>query len=212
MGNLHSVASALKKVAPDIKVSVTDDPNIIASADHVILPGVGAIRDCVAEIRRLGFDRVVKDVINSGKPLLGICVGMQAMMSFSEENGGADCLDFFPGRVNFFAGNAKFNQAHDEGSSSGERLKVPHMGWNQVEQVLAHPLWHNIDNNGRFYFVHSYFVEPENKDIIAGRTHYGIEFAAAIAHNNIFAVQFHPEKSHDNGLQLLENFLNWNGK
>jgi len=97
-------------------------------------------------------------------------------MSFSEENGGADCLDFFPGRVNFFAGNAKFNQAHDEGSSSGERLKVPHMGWNQVEQVLAHPLWHNIDNNGRFYFVHSYFVEPENKDIIAGRTHYGIEF------------------------------------
>ncbi|WP_075184882.1 imidazole glycerol phosphate synthase subunit HisH [Teredinibacter haidensis] len=212
MGNLHSVASALKHVGPNIDVAVTSDNEIIANADHVIFPGVGAIRDCMAEIRRQQVDTAVNEVIASGKPLLAICVGLQALMDFSEENDGVDCLGLFPGKVKFFSGNENFNAAHDEGSPSGERLKVPHMGWNTVSQKIPHPLWHNIENGGRFYFVHSYYVESEDPSIVAGGCHYGIDFTAAIAHNNVFAAQFHPEKSHTNGLQLLENFLNWDGK
>jgi len=212
MGNLHSVASALKHVAPNVDVAITSDSEIIANADHVIFPGVGAIRDCVAEIRHQKFDTAVKDVIASGKPLLAICVGLQALMDYSEENDGVKCLEVFPGRVKFFAGNSRFNAALDEGSSSGERLKVPHMGWNNVKQKMPHPLWHNISDDGRFYFVHSYYVEAENSDIVAGECHYGIDFTAAIAQKNVFAAQFHPEKSHTHGLQLLKNFLNWDGK
>lgn len=212
MGNLHSVASALKHVSPDLEVAVTSDIEVIANADHVIFPGVGAIRDCMAEIHRQQVDLAVSEVIASGKPLLAICVGLQALMQFSEENEGIDCLGVFPGKVRFFSGNPQFNAAHDEGSSSGERLKVPHMGWNKVHQKLAHPLWNNIEDNSRFYFVHSYYVECDEPSIQAGECHYGIEFTAAIARKNVFAVQFHPEKSHTNGLQLLQNFLNWDGK
>ncbi|WP_045855894.1 imidazole glycerol phosphate synthase subunit HisH [Teredinibacter purpureus] len=211
MGNLHSVASALKHVSPDINVVVTSDNNVIGNADHVIFPGVGAIRDCIGEIRRQEVDVAVSNVIASGKPLLSICVGMQALMNFSEENNGVDCLDVLPGKVKFFSGNADFRSAHDEGSPSGERLKVPHMGWNKVSQKMDHPLWHNIEDGGRFYFVHSYYVEPDDSSLVAGQCHYGIEFTAALARKNIFAAQFHPEKSHTNGLQLLQNFLNWNG-
>ncbi|SMF22545.1 imidazole glycerol phosphate synthase subunit hisH [Alteromonadaceae bacterium Bs31] len=212
MGNLHSVASALKHIGPDIDVAVTSDRETIANADHVIFPGVGAIRDCMAEIRKQQVDKAVAEVMASGKPMLAICVGLQALMNFSEENNGVDCLNVFSGKVKFFAGNPRFKAAHDEGSASGERLKVPHMGWNTVEQRLPHPLWHNIENGGRFYFVHSYYVEAEQKELIAGACHYGIDFTAAMAEKNLFAVQFHPEKSHTNGLQLLTNFLNWDGK
>ncbi len=212
MGNLHSAASALRHVAPDAEVVVTADKQVIASADRVIFPGVGAIRDCVGEIRRLGFDQCVAEVMDSGKPMLAICIGMQALMQQSEENGGVKCLGHFAGAVRFFSDNAEFNLAHDESSQSGERLKVPHMGWNQVQQTVDHPLWHNIDNGTRFYFVHSYYVKPEDENIISGTAHYGINFCSALARNYVFAVQFHPEKSHNSGLQLLKNFISWNGK
>ena len=211
MGNLHSVASAVTKVAPAAEIAVTSDHKIIDQADHVIFPGVGAIRDCMAEILRLGFDRAVATVIQSGKPLLAICIGMQALMESSDENGGVSCLSHFPGRVNFFGSNEQFVTTVDEGSGSKEKLKIPHMGWNQVEQTIDHPLWHGIENNSRFYFVHSYYVAPSTTELTVGRTHYGIDFTAAFANKNVFAAQFHPEKSHDNGLQLLKNFVNWKG-
>ena len=204
MGNLHSVASALRKVDPNAEVLITSDAQKILAADRVIFPGVGAIRDCMAEILRLGIDRVVRDVIASGKPLLAICVGMQALMQHSEENNGIDCMSILPGRVKFFG-----DPLVDVG---GGKLKVPHMGWNQVHQTRAHPLWNNIAQDSRFYFVHSYYVHCENNDWIAATAEYGVEINAALAHENLFAVQFHPEKSSDAGLQLLKNFLHWNGR
>jgi len=204
MGNLHSVASALRKVDPGAEVMVTSDAAQILNADRVIFPGVGAIRDCMAEILRLGIDKVVRDVIASGKPLLAICVGMQALMQHSEENGGVDCLALLPGRVKFFG-----DALHDSG---GGKLKVPHMGWNQVHQRSAHPLWSDITQDSRFYFVHSYYVHCEQSDCIAATTSYGVDIDAALARDNLFAVQFHPEKSSDAGLQLLKNFLQWNGQ
>ncbi len=212
MGNLHSVASALQKVAPEADIAVTSDHAVIAAADHVYFPGVGAIRDCMAEIRRLEIGKAVSEAIASGKPVLAVCVGMQALMQYSEENNGTECLGIFEGKVNFFAGSAGFNAASDEGSRSGERLKVPHMGWNQVEQTLDHPLWQGIENNSRFYFVHSYYVTPARAEIVAGKTHYGVDFSSALAHENLFAAQFHPEKSHRDGLKLLENFVAWDGR
>lgn len=212
MGNLHSAASALRRVAPEAEVLVTSDRQLIARADRVIFPGVGAIRDCVAEIRRLQFDQSVAELISSGKPILAICIGMQALMQRSEENGGVDCLGHFEGEVKFFGSNSEFNKARDESSASGERLKVPHMGWNQVEQIIDHPLWRGIDKRSRFYFVHSYYVEPRFSEYIAAGAHYGVNFSAALARDNLFAVQFHPEKSHNNGLALLKNFVSWNGQ
>lgn len=201
MGNLHSVSKAVEHVAPDTQVLVTDNAEQIRSADRVILPGVGAIRDCMAEIRRLGIDELVREV-SADRPLLGICVGMQALMSRSEENGWVDCIDLFQSEVRFFGDNLTEN---------GERLKVPHMGWNEVHQTMDHPLWHDIPDGDRFYFVHSYYAEAEANPDIAGRTHYGVDLAAAVARDNIFAVQFHPEKSARAGLQLLKNFTNWTG-
>lgn len=201
MGNLHSAHGALQAASPDTEVLVTGDPDVIRKADHVVLPGVGAIRDCVAEIRSQGIDQVVEDVCKS-KPLLGICVGMQALMDSSEENGGVNCLGLFSGQVRFFG--------HDL-TENGQALKVPHMGWNQVQQV-AHPLWEGIDDMSRFYFVHSYFVDAADSGRIAARCRYGVEFAAAVAEDNVFAVQFHPEKSHTSGLALLKNFLAWDGQ
>ncbi|KXJ44928.1 MULTISPECIES: imidazole glycerol phosphate synthase subunit HisH [Marinobacter] len=201
MGNLHSVSKAVEHVAPDTRVLVTDNAELIRSADRVILPGVGAIRDCMAEIRRLGIDELVREV-SADRPLLGICVGMQALMSRSEENGWVDCIDLFQSEVRFFGDNLTEN---------GERLKVPHMGWNEVRQTMDHPLWHDIPDGDRFYFVHSYYAEAEGNPDIAGCTHYGVDLAAAVARDNIFAVQFHPEKSARAGLQLLKNFTNWTG-
>jgi len=204
MGNLHSVASALRKVDPNANVLVTSEARDILNADRVIFPGVGAIRDCMAEILRLGFDRVVRDVIDSGKPLLAICVGMQALMNHSEENNGVDCLSMLPGAVKFFGDPLQ--------NANGEKLKVPHMGWNQVHQTLAHPLWKNIAQDSRFYFVHSYYVQCTQPDYVAATAQYGVALHAALAHDNLFAVQFHPEKSSDAGLMLLKNFLCWDGK
>ena len=204
MGNLHSVASALEHVATDTEVVITADRETILAADRVIFPGVGAIRDCMAEIRRLGFDTLVPEIIASGKPVLGICVGMQALLNHSEENGGIDCLKQFDGEVKFFGRDLK-----DE---AGDTLKVPHMGWNQVAQLQDHPLWQGIEDNTRFYFVHSFYATAAQQGEIVGRCHYGPEFDVALSRGNLFAVQFHPGKSHTAGLQLLKNFLEWDGK
>lgn len=202
MGNLHSAAKALEKVAPGAKVVVTADAGTILSADRVVFPGVGAIRDCMGEILRLGLDEVVREAAKN-KPLLGICVGMQSMMTRSEENGGVDCLNLFPGQVRFFGDDLR--------DASGEKLKVPHMGWNQVQHTRAHPLWQGIPDNARFYFVHSYYITLDDASLLTGRCEYGVPFAAALGKDNVFAVQFHPEKSQNAGLKLLQNFMEWDG-
>lgn len=202
MGNLHSVAKALEYVAPDATVIVTSDPSVIRAADRVVFPGVGAIRDCMAEIRRLGIDALVREAVLQ-KPVLAICVGMQALMTHSEENNGVDCINLLQGNVKFFG-----NDLRDVG---GDRLKVPHMGWNQVAQAAAHPLWADIPQDSRFYFVHSYYVTVQQRNVVAASCSYGVTFDAALMDKNLFAVQFHPEKSHTAGLQLLKNFMNWNG-
>lgn len=202
MGNLHSVSKALEHVSPGTEVIVTADPEKVRNADRVILPGVGAIRDCMAEIRRLGVDKEVAEAIASGKPFLGICVGYQALMQDSEENKGVDCLAHFDGHVKYFG---------DDLTENGERLKVPHMGWNEVYHD-DHPLWEGIEDGSRFYFVHSYYVKADQRDLVSATCTYGLEFDVAIARDNVFAVQFHPEKSSKVGLQLLQNFLNWDGK
>ncbi|KDE41333.1 Imidazole glycerol phosphate synthase amidotransferase subunit [Nitrincola lacisaponensis] len=204
MGNLHSVAKALEHVQPGVEVRVTADPQQVRDADRVLLPGVGAIRDCMAEIRRLGVDAEVAEAIRSGKPFLGICVGFQALMDSSEENGGVDCLAEFPGQVKFFGEDLQDQQ--------GQSLKVPHMGWNQVKQACQHPLWDGIADLSRFYFVHSYYVRLAQAGQVAATCEYGVPFDVALAHKNVFAVQFHPEKSQQAGLKLLQNFLNWDGQ
>jgi imidazole glycerol-phosphate synthase subunit HisH len=198
MGNLHSVAKALEHVGAT-KVIVTHDPALVRSADRVVFPGVGAMRDCIAGMKAVGVDEEVREAVKQ-KPVLAICVGMQALMNHSEENGGVDCLGMFAGQVKFFGNDLVEN---------GERLKVPHMGWNEVQHTVNHALWRDIPQNSRFYFVHSYYVDVADRQLIAGQTHYGLDFSTAIAHDNLFAVQFHPEKSQKMGLQLLKNFVEW---
>lgn len=209
MGNLHSVAKALEHAAAyskekSVKVIVTADKQIIANADRVVLPGVGAIRDCIGEMQRLDLIETIKQSAAS-KPFLGVCIGMQALLTHSDENNGVNCLDIIPGEVERFAANLS-----DAGSAT-EHLKIPHMGWNQVNQQIQHPLWHKIPQNQRFYFVHSYFVIPKTPEPIAGSTIYGHPICVALAQENIFATQFHPEKSADAGLQLFANFIDWDG-
>lgn len=199
MGNLHSVASALEHVGA-ARVLVSSDPAEIREADRLVFPGVGAMRDCMGEIRRLGFDTLVAELLED-RPVLAICVGMQALMQRSEENDGVDCLGLFDGEVRFF-GESLVDEA-------GHRLKVPHMGWSQVQQRMDHPLWSGIEQDERFYFVHSYYVHAEDRSAVAATCHYGREIDAVLARDRLFAVQFHPEKSHAAGLQLLHNFINW---
>ena len=204
MGNLHSVASALEHAGAE-RVVVSCDAAEITAADRVVFPGVGAIRDCMAEIRRLRCDELlVRALTDERKPVLAICVGMQALMDRSEENDGVDCLGLIPGEVRFFG--------HPLADADGQRLKVPHMGWNEVQQVRGHPLWAGIADSARFYFVHSYYVKAREQALVAGTVDYGVSIDAALARDNLFAVQFHPEKSHTAGLRLLENFLEWDGK
>ena len=199
MGNLHSASKALEHVAdPDVRVIVTSKPEDILKADRVMLPGVGAIRDCMAEIVCQGVDEVVREVVAT-KPLLGICVGMQVLLDHSEENNGVDCLGILPGDVKFFGKSLS--------DASGERLKVPHMGWSQVSQTqLSHPIWRGIEDNARFYFVHSYHAHMANEDMVAGRCDYGVPFDVALSHENIFAVQFHPEKAPPTDCSSLKTF------
>ena len=206
MGNLHSVAKAIEytgaRLGERTEVVITSDAQHISRSDRVIFPGVGAIRDCMAEIRRLRIDRIIKQAI-SEKPVLAICVGMQALMLQSEENDGVKCLGLIKGRVKHFADPLL--------DPHGKILKVPHMGWNQVRQTKSHPLWQDIPDKSRFYFVHSYYVEAEDLDQVAGVTNYSLDVVACLSEENIFAVQFHPEKSQEMGQTLLRNFLTWDG-
>ena len=200
MGNLHSVAKAVEHLAsPGDQVWVTDDPARIRDADRVIFPGQGAARDCMAALSQHRLQEAVRDALTS-KPFLGICMGLQVMLDFSEENAGTPLLGLVAGRVRWF-GLRRDAQDHP--------LKIPHMGWNQVHQERQHPLWDGIPQDSRFYFVHSYYVNPEQPSLTAGSTDYGIRFASVLAQDNWFAVQFHPEKSAGHGLRLLGNFLTW---
>ena len=200
MGNLRSVAKAIEHVATEDRVVVTDDPGKIAAADRVVFPGQGAARDCMRAIGEHHLNRAVLDAA-AGKPFLGICMGLQVLLQRSEENDGTDLLGLFGGRVKRFDGRAQ--------GDNGLPLKVPHMGWSQVRQVQSHPLWDGIADDSRFYFVHSYRVVPDDPSLIAATTDYGVRFTSAIASDNVFATQFHPEKSADAGLRLLSNFVNW---
>jgi len=201
MGNLRSVAKAVEHVAPTAKVIVTANPADLSNADRIIVPGQGAMPDCMRELKtRQLADAVIK--MAASKPFLGICIGQQMLFDHSEE-GDVAGLGLFPGQVRRFPAEAM----HD---AAGVPLKVPHMGWNGVRQSEVHPLWQGIADGERFYFVHSYYVEPASPEVIAGSTHYGIMFTSAVARANIFAVQFHPEKSAAAGLKLLENFMQWN--
>ena len=202
MGNLHSIAKALEHASDAARVQVTQDPAGILAADRVVFPGVGAIGHCMEELGRLGLAPVLAEAAAS-RPLLGICLGMQALMERSEESGGTRCLGLIAGRVR------RFPEPLTD-AASGERLKIPHMGWNRVRQH-DHPLWEGIADGTRFYFVHSYYVQPDDPANAAGLCDYGVEFAAAVARGNLFAVQFHPEKSQTAGLRLLANFVQWDG-
>ena len=201
MGNLRSVAKAIEHVAPDARVLVTASAAEIAAADRVVVPGQGAMPDCMRELSERGLvDAVLR--ATAEKPFLGICVGLQMLFGHAEE-GDVMGLAVLPGRVPHFPREAMVGP-------DGIRLKVPHMGWNEVFQAGPHPLWAGIEDGARFYFVHSYYVEPSSPEVIAASTNYGIPFTSAVARDNIFAVQFHPEKSAKDGLALLANFMRWN--
>jgi glutamine amidotransferase len=205
MGNLRSVAKAIEHVAPGARVVVTADPAVIAAADRVVVPGQGAMPDCMRELASRGLRQAVLDAA-AEKPFLGICIGLQMLFGHADE-GDVMGLGILPGRVPRFPSAAMV-------AADGSRLKVPHMGWNEINQAAlagggVHPLWQGIADGSRFYFVHSYYVEPERSEMIASTTQYGIPFTSAVARANIFAVQFHPEKSAQAGLQLLGNFMRW---
>ncbi len=204
MGNLRSVTKALEHVAgKNDQIVLTSSTAEVAAADKVVFPGQGAARDCMAAIDEYGLRDSILEAARS-KPFLGICMGMQVLVHASEENQGTDLLGFYPGEVRYFGDDLR--------EAGGERLKVPHMGWNEVTQTRPHPLWHGIDNQSRFYFVHSYYLETESPDLEVGSCHYGKTFTCAVARDNVFALQCHPEKSADAGLQLLTNFVQWDGQ
>ena len=200
MGNLGSVAKAIEHVAPQLKVTVTCDAALVTRAARVVFPGQGAMPDCMREMDARGLRGAVLEAAR-GKPFLGICIGLQMLFERSDEGDTAG-LGLLPGRVRRFPADRMVD-------GQGARLKVPHMGWNEVRQTAAHPLWEGIPQGSRFYFVHSYFPDPGARDITAGETVYGVPFTCAVARGNVFAVQFHPEKSQAAGLRLLANFAGW---
>jgi len=197
MGNLRSVARALEHVAPKARVVVTSDAAEIDAASRVVFPGQGAMPDCMRELDRAGLRDAVLRAARE-KPLFGVCVGEQMLFERSEE-GDTPGLGVFPGDVRRLPVR----------SPDGVRVKVPHMGWNRVRQVRAHALWAGVPDRSYFYFVHSYRVVPAQEDIVVGETEHGLRFTCAVARDNIFATQFHPEKSAANGLRLYENFVRW---
>ena len=200
MGNLRSVAKAVEHVAGGESVAVTCDPDVVRRADRVVFPGQGAMPDCMRELERRGLRAAVLEAAET-KPFLGICIGQQMLFAHSEE-GDVPGLGILPGEV------VRFDEARMVGAD-GVRLKVPHMGWNEVWQSAPHVLWEGIPDGERFYFVHSYYVAPADRALVAAETDYGLRFTSAVARANIFAVQFHPEKSAASGLQLLSNFIRW---
>ena len=195
MGNLRSVQKGFEKVGFD--AVVTADPRVVLEADRVVLPGVGAFPDCMRNLEQGGFVEPLLKVLQDGRPFLGICLGLQLLFTESEEFGVHKGLNIIPGRV------VRFPEGMTEG---GEELKVPHMGWNQISIKRRPPALQGIEDGANFYFVHSYYVQPEDTSVVATTTGYGIEFCSSIWKDNIVATQFHPEKSQEKGLAILKNF------
>jgi glutamine amidotransferase len=205
VSNLRSVAKALEHVAGGRhRIEVTGDLGAISRAARVVFPGQGAIGQCMASLADRGLVETLRAALVA-KPFLGICLGLQSLMDRSDEDGGTACLGLIPGRAVRFPGDLV-------DPASGARLKIPHMGWNRVQPAGPHPLWAGIEPGTRFYFVHSYHVVPDRSADIAATTDHGVRFVSAVMHGNLFAIQFHPEKSQAAGLRLLANFLDWNGE
>ena len=196
IGNLRSVHNAVSFISPQTKSIVTSDPDVVARADKVIFPGQGAMPDCVLQLHKRGLTESVIEAAKQ-KPFLGICLGLQMLFETSEE-GDVSGFGLLPGVVKRFQLN------------KNERIKIPHMGWNKVHLSNSHPMWNKIDSDSRFYFVHSFYAEVKDKSLVMATSSHGEKFTCAIAKDNIFAVQFHPEKSSELGLQLLNNFISWN--
>ena len=192
-GNIRNVVNALNKL--EYQVKLTSDPEEMLSADTVILPGVGAAGDTVSSLKKLNLVEPVLRIIAEDRPFMGICIGLQVLFTETEEDGGQTCLDAFSGRVRKLP----------------EGQKIPHMGWNQVKQKIDHPVFEGVPDNSNFYFVHSYYVDPEDKSLVAGTTEYGVEFCSIIIKGNVVGTQFHPEKSGDLGLRIYDNFLRYTG-
>ena len=201
MGNLRSVAQALVAVAPEADVLVSKEAADLRKADRVVLPGQGAMPDCMASLENSGLKEALLEAARQ-KPVFGVCVGEQMLFEQSEE-GNAKGLGLLPGKVVRFRLDNQFQ-------TDGSRYKVPQMGWNRVRQNRPHPLWDGIADNSFFYFVHSFYAVPDQHECVAGETEYGVRFCSAVAHENIFATQFHPEKSATTGLRLYKNFIHWN--
>lgn len=202
MGNLRSVAQAVIHAAADqgVEVLITSRPEEVFAAERVVLPGQGAMRDCMRELRDSGLQEAVLDAA-ARKPLMGVCVGMQMLLDHSEEQD-TPGLGLIPGRVKRF-------QLEGQLQPDGSRYKVPQMGWNRVFQRRAHPVWGEVPDGAWFYFVHSFYAAPSVEHHSAAETDYGLRFTCAVARDNIFATQFHPEKSAAHGLALYRNFLHW---
>jgi imidazole glycerol-phosphate synthase subunit HisH len=203
MGNLRSVSQAVAHAASktdDVKVIVTANPEEVFAAERIVLPGQGAMRDCMRELHDSGLQEAVLDALRT-KPVMGVCVGMQMLLDHSEEQDTRG-LGVIHGRVKRF-------QLDGQKQPDGSRFKVPQMGWNRVQQAQPHPIWHGVADNAWFYFVHSFYAEPADSQHSAGITEYGTHFTSVVARDNIFATQFHPEKSAADGLKLYRNFLTW---
>jgi glutamine amidotransferase len=201
MGNLRSVAKAFEHVAPKARVLVTGDARVLESADRVVFPGQGAMRDCMRHLHSSGLYEALLAVAKR-RPLFGVCVGLQMLFDWSAEGDTAG-LGVLRGKVLRFPDEIMR-------AAPGGRLKVPHIGWNQVEPVRDHPLWDGVQRGAYFYFVHSFYAQADDSAVVAAVSDYGVRFTCAVARDNIFATQFHPEKSAANGLRLYENFVNWN--
>lgn len=192
-GNIRNVVNALNKLG--YEVNLTSNPDEVLSADKVILPGVGAAGDTVSSLKKLDLVEPVRRIIAENKPFMGICIGLQILFTETQEDMGQKCLDVFSGMVKRFP----------------EGRKIPHMGWNQVKQKVDHPVFEGVPDNSNFYFVHSYYVDPEDSSLVAGTTEYGVDFCSIIAKGNVIGTQFHPEKSGDPGLRIYDNFIRYTG-
>jgi glutamine amidotransferase len=201
LGNLRSVAQALRAAAPEADILVSNKAEDIDAADRIVLPGQGAMRDCMRSLRESGAEEALLRAVKN-RPVMGVCVGEQMLFDESEENEGTPGLGLLPGRVVRFRLDGKLQ-------SDGSRFKVPQMGWNRVRQTRAHPLWEGVEDGSYFYFVHSYYAAPENHHDTIGEADYGGMYACAVARDNLVATQFHPEKSAAAGLRLYRNFINW---
>ncbi|MGJ7917435.1 imidazole glycerol phosphate synthase subunit HisH [Massilia sp. LXY-6] len=202
LGNLRSVAQALRAAAPEADVIVSNQAADIDAADRVVLPGQGAMRDCMRSLRESGAEEALLRAMKT-RPVMGVCVGEQMLFDASEENDGTPGLGILPGKVVRFQLDGKLQ-------ADGSRFKVPQMGWNRLRQVRAHPLWEGVEDGAYFYFVHSYYAQPANPADTIGEADYGGPYCCAVARDNLVATQFHPEKSAAAGLRLYRNFIHWN--